>query len=155
MIAGKSPKPIAFAERHRPVILGIDDDRINGKCRARPNDAADGVEQQGLAEPVSLVRVIDGETTKDRGRHGIVRQPLRYARRQFVFFEARRAQAIVAGNLPRQISMCHEYLRDAPPHILRCLPQKVGTESRFPAGERGTVMVRTERLDNPGQLIPQ
>jgi hypothetical protein len=39
-------KIIAFVERLRPLILGIDDDRMHRERRARPDDAADRIEQQ-------------------------------------------------------------------------------------------------------------
>ena len=53
-LAQKGTKAVAFIERTSALVLGIDDDGIYGDRCARPDDAADGVEQQRLAEPVPL-----------------------------------------------------------------------------------------------------
>ena len=50
-LAGKGTKAIALIERLRTLVLGIDDDGVHGDRRARPDDAADRVEQQRLAKP--------------------------------------------------------------------------------------------------------
>ena len=153
LYAGKSPEAITLVERHRTIVLGIHDDGVDHERRARPDDTANGVKQQSFTEALALACAIDSEPSQDRGRHGVMREPLRQGRRQFFLLEAGGAQAVIAGNLPWRIAESDEHLGHAPPDILRRLPLKVGIESRFSAGESRTVMARAERLDNQGRFI--
>ena len=153
LFAGKCTKPITLVKRRCAIVLGIDDDGMDCKGRARPDNTADGVEQKLFAKPAPLLFAIDSKATQDCGWHGVMGQPFRQRRRQFVFFEARGAQAVVAGNFPEGVAKRHEHLGHAPTDVLGCLPPKVEIESRFPAREGRTVMVRSERLDDQDKLI--
>src|SRR5882724_9365198 len=54
LFAGKSATVILFIERLHTIVLGIDDDRIDRRRRARPDNTADGVDQQDFAKPTPL-----------------------------------------------------------------------------------------------------
>src|SRR5208283_3684403 len=95
-LAGKGTKAIALIERLRTFVLGVYDDGVHGNRRARPDDTADRVDEQGLAKPAPLLLAIDSETAEHGGRHGIMRQPLCQGQRKFVLFEARGAQTEIA-----------------------------------------------------------
>lgn len=153
LYAGKRSEAITLVERRCTIGLGIHDEGIDHEHRARPDDTPDGIQQQNFTKALALARTIDGETPQDRGRHGIVREPFRQNGRQFFLFEAGGAQAVVASNLPRRAAERDERLGYAPPDVLRCLALEVGIESRFPAGESRTVMVRAERLNDQGRFI--
>lgn len=77
LFTGKGAKAIALVERQRAFVLGIDNDGIDRKRRARPDDTADGVEQQGFAKALPLPFTINGEAAEDRGWHGVMWQPFR------------------------------------------------------------------------------
>jgi hypothetical protein len=135
------------------IVLGVDDDGLDRKGRAGPDDTADRVERQAFTKPSALVSAIDCEAAKDRGRHGVVRQPFRQVRRQFILLEARGAQAVIAGDLPRSVAERHKHLDHAPPDILRHLPLKVRIKGRLSAGEGCPIMDGAERLDDQTRLM--
>ena len=54
LYAGKSSEAKTLVERHRAIVLGIHDDGVDHKRRARPDYAANGVEQQSFTEALPL-----------------------------------------------------------------------------------------------------
>lgn len=144
---------ISFVEGADTVVFGIGDDGVDCDRGTRAGHAADSVEQQELAKPAAPVPEVDCQPSDHDRRNGVMRQPLRQARRQFVLLEARRAQCVESGDFLTRLTCCDEDLRNTPPGVLRGLAADVAVEGGFPAGERGAVVPRTERLDDERRLI--
>jgi hypothetical protein len=136
-------------ERDRGRILGVDDHRVRGEFRT--DRTRQSVHQQRCAEPFSLMRMTDRESSQTYGGDKrIARQTTSQSGIQFVEWYAAGTDGVVACHLSRRAFECDKASRQSSADVL-CDTSVEITVERLDAADEPRPLVRgRERFDDIG-----
>ena len=148
----KSPETEALIEGDGPVVYGVDDDCEHREGATGAQDASYRVREKKLSDSLPPRFLVASKSADKRGRDGFVpRQLSGNLARQVVEGQGERTEA-VEPNYTTLVVDCDEHACDISLVILSCPPSKPVVQSGLAAGERRSVVLRAERLDDDPQF---
>lgn len=143
-------EPETLVEGLRPLVLRVHDRRVNRERFADARDAAERIRQKGRPQASPAEAPVHGQTTEQRRRDGIARQPPRRLLRQGAARDARGAQRVEPRRFGASVRNGDENPRHPASSVLRRPLADVPVEGFGAAIEPRPVMPPLQRLDGEG-----